>query len=213
MAESRLRLITPGLALAFAMTLLPPAGAHGRAQVIDRVLASVDGRLITLSDVRVTQALGLLPDAQTVDQQLEQWIDRLLVLQEVDRFAPAEPPADEIASATASTLASLGAPEAASARLAALGVNQEWVRQWVRDDLRILAYRAERFAAAAQPTGEELENYLRQNPSEFVRDGRPMPADEAQALARERVVAARRQVLMAEWLEGLRRRAAIVRPR
>ena len=211
MAKGRSRPSAPGLALAVAMTLAPLAG--GGAQVIDRVLASVDGRLITLSDVRVTDALGLLPGAPTVDQQLERWIDRLLILQEVDRFAPPEPPADQIASATAARLAALGTPEAASARLAALGVNQEWVRQWVRDDLRILAYRAERFAAAAQPTGEEVENYLRQNPSEFVRDGRPMPADEAQALARERVVAARRQVLMAEWLEGLRRRAAIVRPR
>ena len=213
MAKGRSRPSAPGLALAVAMTLAPLAGAGGGAQVIDRVLASVDGRLITLSDVRVTDALGLLPGAPTVDQQLERWIDRLLILQEVDRFAPPEPPADQIASATAARLAALGTPEAASARLAALGVNQEWVRQWVRDDLRILAYGAERFAGAAEPTGEELENYLRQHPSEFVRDGRHMPADQAQALARERVMAARRRALMEEWLEGLRRRAAIVRPR
>ena len=33
-----------------------------------------------------------------------------------------------------------------------------------------------------------------------------------QALARERVRASRRRVLMADWLDGLRRRATIVRP-
>ena len=76
----------------------------------------------------------------------------------------------------------------------------------------IAAYVEQRFSGALEPTGEELENYYRQNPKEFQRGGVEMPAADAQALARERVMASRRRVLMADWLDGLRRRATIVRP-
>jgi hypothetical protein len=189
--------------LLFAVTL--------DAQVIDRVLASVDGRLVTLSDVRVTMALGLVEEA-TVEQALDRWVDRLLVLQEVDRFAPPEPSAADVEARVAAALARLGSAEDAARRLEELGVTREWVRQWVRDDLRIAAYVEQRFSGALEPTGEELENYYRQNPKEFQRGGVEMPAADAQALARERVMASRRRVLMADWLDGLRRRATIVRP-
>lgn len=183
------------------------------AQVIDRVLATVDGKLVTLSDVRVTDEFELLAGAQTVEQQLDRWIERLLILQEVERFAPPEPEGAAIAKGVAAAVERLGPPDVASQRLARLGVNEEWLRQWVRDDLRISAYIEQRFAGVTEPTGEELENYYRQNPSEFVREGRELSPAEASALARERVMASRRRVLLAEWLDGLRRRATIVRPR
>jgi len=189
--------------------LLAAVGAH--AQVIDRVLASVDGRLVTLSDVRVTMTAGLLQES-TTEQALDRWVERLLILQEVDRFSPPEPPATTIEERTSAALAHLGSDEVAARRLSELGVNREWVRQWVRDDLRIRAYTEQRFSGALEPTGEELENYYRQHSSEFVRDGVEMSATEAQALARDRVMASRRRVLMTDWLDGLRRRATIVRP-
>jgi len=195
------------IALLWALLLCVPA----HAQVIDRVLASVDGRLVTLSDVRVTMTVGLLQES-TTEQALDRWVERLLVLQEVDRFAPPEPPAAAVEERTSAALAALGSIEAAGRRLGELGVNREWVRQWVRDDLRIKAYTEQRFSGALEPTGEELENYYRQHASEFVRDGVEMPAAEAQALARDRVMASRRRALMTDWLDGLRRRATIVRP-
>ena len=194
--------------MAIAVVLL---GVTLDAQVIDRVLASVDGRLVTLSDVRVTMATGLVEEA-TVEQALDRWVDRLLVLQEVDRFAPPEPAASDVDSRVDAALARLGSADDVSRRLDDLGVSREWVRQWVRDDLRIAAYVEQRFSGALEPTGEELENYYRQNRKEFQRGGVEMPASDAQALARERVKASRRRVLMADWLDGLRRRATIVRP-
>lgn len=189
--------------------------ATAGAQVIDRVLATVDGHLVTMSDVRVMTTLGLTPTAAgtaTDDAALDRWIQRLLVLQEVDRFAPPEPAAAAIDTRLAALLAPLGTPEAVRATLTLVGVDQAWVRLWVRDDLRIQAYTEQRFAGAFEPTGDELENYYREHAAEFVRDGRELRTDEAQAMAREHVMAARRRALMADWLDGLRRRATIVRP-
>jgi hypothetical protein len=112
----------------------------------------------------------------------------------------------------AAVLAPLGAADARRATLALLGIDETWVRLWVRDDLRIEAYTAQRFAGALEPTSEEIENYYREHAGEFVRDGRELSAEDAQAVAREHVMAARRRVLVADWLDGLRRRATIVRP-
>jgi hypothetical protein len=185
------------------------------AQVVDRVLAIVDGRLVTLSDVRVTTTLGLTPVVEGKDavaSALDRWIERLLVLQEVDRFAPPEPDEAALSARVSEVLAQLGTAEAVTQRLAALGVDAEWVRQWVRDDLRIQSYTDQRFAGSLAPTGEEIENYFREHPTEFVRDGREMSPEAAQALARERVTANRRRALVSDWLDGLRRRATIVRP-
>lgn len=187
----------------FALLLALPASA----QVIDRVLAVVDGRLVTLSDVRVSTALGLI-QASEVSVAADRWIERLLILQEVDRFAPPEPPAAEIDGRLARVLASPGT----SARLAELGVSGDWVRRWVRDDLRIERYIEQRFAGSLEPGPEERENYFRQNPGELVRDGRRLGEAEAQALARERLMTSRRRALVADWLDGLKRRAAISRP-
>ena len=185
------------------------------AQVIDRVLATVDGHLVTLSDVRVTTTLGLTPapaGAGAPDAVLDRWIERLLVLQEVDRFAPPEPAASVVDQRVAAVLAPLGPPDAVRATLARLGIDQPWVARWVRDDLRIQAYTEQRFAGSLEPTVDELENYYREHAVEFVRDGRELTTEEARALARTHVMAARRRALLADWLDGLRRRATIVRP-
>ena len=199
--------------LVLAGVLWCTVSAH--AQVFDRVLATVDGHMVTLSDLRAMTTLGLTPAGATTsssDAALERWIERLLVLQEVDRFAPPEPSAAAVASRLAAVLTPLGTPDQAQTTLSHLGIDEGWVRRWVRDDLRIQSYTEQRFAGSLEPTGEELENYYREHAAEFVRDGRELSSDEAHALAREHVMAARRRALVADWLDGLRRRATIVRP-
>ncbi len=181
------------------------------AQVIDRVLATVDGHLVTLSDVRATTTLGLTPTT-TTDQALDQWIERVLVLQEVERFAPPEPSPAAIEARVAAVLGPLGTPDQARATLSGLGIDAAWVTRWVRDDLRIQAYTEQRFAGSLEPTADELENYSREHASELSRDRRELTTEQAHQLAREFVMAARRRALVADWLDGLRRRATIVRP-
>ena len=189
--------------------LVLAAAAAPRAQVIDRVLAVVDGRLVTLSDVRVAMTLGLIR-ADDEGVAAERSVERLLILQEVDRFAPPEPPPAAIETRLSQVIAAQGT--VAPARLAALGVTEDWVRRWVRDDLRIESYIEQRFAGSLEPGPEEMENYFRQNPGELMRDGRRLGDAEAQALARERLMTSRRRTLVADWLDGLKRRAAITRP-
>jgi|SoiMethySBSTD1v2_1073268.scaffolds.fasta_scaffold393716_2 peptidyl-prolyl cis-trans isomerase SurA len=198
-----------------AVVVLLLGVSAARAEVIDRVLAVVNGHLITLSDVRRVVDLGLANTGRTTDATdvvLSQLIDRRLVLEEVERYAPPEPDQAAIGERMISIQQQLSGPAGLEARLAVLGVDRSWLEQWVRDDLRIHAYIEQRFSGAMEATDDEIENYLREHTGDFVRGGQPLPAGEAQAIARERVTAARRQSLTIDWLEGLRKRAEIARP-
>jgi hypothetical protein len=60
-------------------------------EMLDRVLARVEGEPITLSDARAALALGIVENVEGVDpilSALRQLIERRLVLLEVARFAP-----------------------------------------------------------------------------------------------------------------------------
>lgn len=198
-----------------AVVLLLLGVNAARAEVIDRVLAIVNGHLITLSDVSRVVELGLANTGRITDATdvvLSQLIDRRLVLDEVERYAPPEPAQAAIAERMIAIQQQLSGPPGLEERLAALGVDQSWLEQWVRDDLRIHAYIEQRCSGAMEATDDEIENYLREHTGDFVRNGQPLPAGEAQAIARERVMAARRQALTIDWLEGLRKRAEIARP-
>jgi hypothetical protein len=196
------------------LALLLVAAAAASAEVIDRVMAIVDGHLITLSDVRRAMTLHLVdrdgpPAGEAV--ALERLIDRMLILQEVERYAPPEPERAALDTQLRDVERRLGNGDLVST-LSDADASEAWLRQWVRDDLRMHAYIDQRFAGAAEPTDEELENYFRQHPDEFTRNGLEMNEASARQLARTRVMATRRQVLVDDWLTGLRRRATIVRP-
>ena len=182
-------------------------------QVIDRVLATVDGHLVTLSDVRATTTLGLTPAPDGAVRETRRWTGGSSACWCCRKWIASRRRSRPPPSSTrvAAVLAPLGAPDAVRATLARLGIDQPWVARWVRDDLRIQAYTEQRFAGSLEPTGDELENYYREHAAEFVRDGRELTAEEARAIARDHVMAARRRALLADWLDGLRRRATIVR--
>jgi len=196
------------------LALILMAAAAASAEVIDRVMAIVDGHLITLSDVRRAMTLHLVdrdgaPAGEAV--ALERLIDRMLILQEVERYAPPEPERAALDKQVSDVERRLGNGNLVSA-LSDVDASEAWLRQWVRDDLRMRAYIDQRFAGAAEPTDDELENYFRQHPDEFTRNGQEMNEASARQIARTRVMATRRQVLVDDWLTGLRRRATIVRP-
>src|SRR5687768_17366957 len=79
------------LLLAALFVPAPPA----RAEIIDRVLAVVDGQIVTLSDARAALRFGLVPadvSADPIGAAMQRLIDRRLTLAEVERYAPPEPP-------------------------------------------------------------------------------------------------------------------------
>lgn len=193
-----MRLLTT---LALVMATAVPSMAQD--QIVDRVLATVDGHVITLSDVRAVRALGLVrvPEENTSPRPiLDALVDRVLVLEEVERYQPAEPEAAAIDGG----VAEIRSTHAASydAALVNSGLDESFVRQWVRNSLRIEGYLGQRFAGVLEPTDDDMDAYRR---------ARADAAGVDDATLRTRVVAERRATLVREWIDGLRARATITR--
>ncbi len=128
------------------------AASSGPAEILDRVLAVVAGRLIMLSDVTVARDLRLVPLAtggDPVRDVLTKLIDRELVLAEVDRYAPPEPTADAVDREVERVRARFTSQAELDQALARSGGDEKHLRETLRQDLRIRAYLDQRFAAAA----------------------------------------------------------------
>jgi len=138
--------------------------ASPSAETIDRVLAVVAGQIITLTDVSVARDLGVAtPAAGAADPiraVLSQLIDRQLMLNEVDRYAPPEPGTDAIERGVAAIRSRFATEAEYAGALARSGVDDRYVRELVRQTLRIRAYQEQRFSAADPRRDGLIEDWV-----------------------------------------------------
>jgi hypothetical protein len=194
---------------AFVLTAALVAAAELRAEIIDRILAVVDGAIIMQSDVMIATRLGLVPAAGAPDPSsaaLDRLIERQLILSEVDRYAPPDPAEADVERHVADIRSRAGAQFDSILLLGGIGLEQ--LRRDVRDDLRIEAYLQQRFGAI-QPTEEEILQYYRDHPAAFTQNGALRSFDDAHDVARAALIADRRFETIRDWVAGLRRRANI----
>jgi hypothetical protein len=188
-------------------------GGTARAEIIDRILAVVSGGLILQTDVVAATRLGLAtpPEGSTdpIQGVLDRLIERQLMLIEVDRYGPAEPPRGAIDAALLEIDKRVGSGERMSAILRETGMTVDQLRLRVRDDLRVRAYLDQRFNVPVAPAEDEVLEYYRTHPAEFTRDDALRPYAEVREAARQALIAERRSQLIREWLAGLRRRTEV----
>ena len=149
------------------LTLSTPA----RADVIDRILATVGGALILQSDAVAAARLGFVELPAQGDRlqfTLDRLIERRLMLIEVDRYAPPEPPRPLLDERMQQIDQRIGSGERLDAILRETGFTVEQLRLYVRDDLRIEAYVQQRFGTAYRPSDEEVVAHYRSHESEFT---------------------------------------------
>jgi hypothetical protein len=150
------------------------AGAVVRGETIDRVVAVAGGQVILLSDVVAALDLGLVSDdgaADRIGAALAKLINRRLELVEATRYAPPEPGDDAVERELAAVRGRFPSAAAFDAVLQRSGLTEAQLRATLRENLRIRAYIAQRFAGSED---------------------------------------ARRQMLIDEWVAGLRQRGEVV---
>ena len=126
-------------------------GNASRADVIDRIMAVVSGRPITLSEVNAALQFRLVePPAGTRDPlayALDRIVERTLMLSEVDRFQPPEPAAAEITVRVDAMEQRAGSAAAFDRALSVTGTSRDQLRRYIRDELRTTTYLNQRFGA------------------------------------------------------------------
>ena len=173
-------------AAALLVTVWLAAGtARAQEVLVDRVVARVEGQTVTLSDVRAAVGLGLIEGNETT--AVERLIDRQLMVNEVQRFPPPEPPAADV-EAEARRLESV---QGLDVLLTATGIDRRRVQELARETLRIRSYLNQRFGTTTLLSEEEVLQYYRIHPEEFTQNGRLMPFGEAEPTARQRASSVR----------------------
>jgi hypothetical protein len=193
-------LVTMGIGLAIGMM---------RAEVIDRILAVVDGAIITQSDAAAAIRLGLVAGpADPLAGVVDRLIERRLMLREVDRYAPPDPAEADVDRTVTEIRARAGTPAQVDAILLQTGFGVDQLRRHVRDDLRIDSYLQQRFGAV-QPTEDEILHYYREHAAQFSQGAVVRPFAEAHDVVKAALVAERRAATIRDWLADLRRRANV----
>jgi hypothetical protein len=198
--------------MCYALIAVLMAGAV-QPQVLDRVLARVNGDPITLTDARAAVALGIVESPEGVDPVISavlQLIERRLVLAEVARFAPPEPDIASLNGQVATLTARVGSPAQLAELEKSTGVGDPQIREFARDNLRIQAYLNGRFGSSVQATDDDAAAYYRSHLEEFRVNGQLTPYAEAAPTARQKAAAERRRALIFQWMRELRQRADVV---
>lgn len=198
------------LACLLLVTWLMPAGlAHAQGELLERTLAIVGTQAITLGDARAAIRLGLIEADRAADpiSVTQALVDRELILREVQRYAPPAPAESAVDARLDEIRLRLPAPGEMARALDETGFTEARLRAWIRDDLRSVAYLAQRFASASTPSDSEVSMAFMQQRAEFERTGTTF--EQAEPLIRERLVASRRRELIADWVSDLRRRTEV----
>ena len=178
-------------------------------QLLDRVLARVDGVPITLTDVQAATGLGIIQvgSGDGIAEGTQQMIDRELELTEVQRFPPPEPPPDAVARETARL--KMNAGPRLPMLMQSTGITEQRISEMARDNLRIAGYLDQRFGTSVQVSDDEVAAYFRTHEAEFTKGGVTVPYEDAEPIARQRVSSERRRALVTQWIRDLRSRADV----
>jgi hypothetical protein len=178
-------------------------------QLLDRVLARVDGVPITLTDVQAAIGLGIIQvgSADAIAEGTQQMLDRQLELTEVQRFPPPEPSPDAVAREAARLKMTAG--PRLSMLMQSTGVTEQRITDIARDNLRIAAYLDQRFGTTVQVSDEEVAAYYRTHEAEFTSSSGIVPYEDAEPIARQRASGERRRAIVGQWIRDLRSRADV----
>ncbi len=203
---------------AFALMLIVLSDA-AHCQVIDRLLATVNGEVITESEV--AWELALDPEVQPLDLSvenkrlmLERVIDQRILRQEAAKI-PQNPPTDEqiLEYRTKELIARFGSQEAFQARMRAVGLDGVTVREIISRRLSLLKYIDFRFRSFVLVQPSEIERYYQEvalprmrNRGGHIRTLDEMRAEITTILSEERINAD-----LDRFLDEARAQAQIVR--
>ena len=188
----------------------PAVAAPQQPLLLDRILARIGGNEVTLTDLQTARGFGVVT-GPSEEAALQQLIDRQLLLLEVARFPPPDPPETAVAAEVVREKAAAGAR--LQELMASTGTDDARLHDMARDTLRLEAYVDQRFGTSMQVTDDEAATYYGAHPDEFRRNGAAIPFEDALPVARERASIERRKEQVQRWLYDLRGRASIDIPR
>jgi peptidyl-prolyl cis-trans isomerase SurA len=156
--------------MAAILLFVAPLGV--RAEMVDRVVASVNNEVITLSELRqavaFNAALGGKGNGKQLEQEtLEGLINGKLLLQEAYRLKVAEISEQDIAAEVSRLRQRLGSDDAYRSFLARTGMTEERLSRMLGDRLLIERFVEKKIGLFARVSREEAQSYFQDHAKEF----------------------------------------------
>jgi hypothetical protein len=194
-------------AIALALFLQAPV----LAQTVDCVVAVVNGRAITLVDLKLAKRFGLFPRPEenaSSSAVLEEIIGRKLVISLAREQAPIE--GADIDSAMKELSARMG-PDGMAGGLKEFGLEEADLRPYVEETLLYEKIIAARFGQAAPVTLDEIETYYRDEytPAQKQAGKEPAPMVQALSLIEARLHDQKKKAAIEAWTKSLKTQADI----
>jgi len=185
-----------------------------RSQVIDCIAAEVNGKVITLTDVRILQAFAIGPEQKdnrapsTLRQALDEAISRRVVIdlvQEDVEVSKAE--ADELLIRWKEGYETGQWQE----RLAAFGIRESELRPYLEEMIRFVKIIGLHFGEGVEVSLSEIEDYYSEiyAPSERDRGREPKPLTQALEEIEARIRREKAGGQAAAWVQSLRSQAEV----
>lgn len=203
---SRRAVHATALVVAVAWGVLPVLGhpVPVSAGMVDRIVATANDRLVTLSDLAAYQTVtGPLDVA--LDHAVQALINRQLLLEEADRFAVSAPRAPDVAARMDVITARVGGPDELTNRLTRLGWEREDLEAWVEDDLRVAEFLDQRIYFFVLVPPQDVDAYYESHPEEFA----GLSPEDARAAISKRLTQQRGDEKRDQFLSRLRERTVI----
>jgi hypothetical protein len=176
------------------------SGLH--AEILDRMIAVVDGHIFTASDVRQEREISMrLGDKAIADDKalIQQMIDNYLIEAQIADFPGADVTDAEVDEELKKSVQADGIPSPA-------------IREAVRKRMRMRKYFDLRFGQFIRPSDEDIRSYYNNVflPAAQARNLDPLPPlEKVTDLIRSNVIQEAMDHEITIWLEAIRRRSSI----
>jgi len=216
MNEKRNRRVWIVLAAAWAWGA--SLAASPQVETVNCMVAVVNGRLITLMDVKVAESLGFFEmgakaDARELRREiLEKLIDQKVVIEFAREMTPLEPA--KVDEARNGLLARLGREESRR-RMAEFGLEGPDLLPYLEEKVRSETIVANRFGRSVSVSLKEIEAYYGEAyaPMQKKRGAVPKPLIEVLDVLEAEIKKAKIESQAALWIRNLRQQAEIeIRP-
>ncbi|HPC82579.1 MAG TPA: hypothetical protein P5234_04680 [Thermoanaerobaculaceae bacterium] len=195
------------------VALAAPAG-----EIVEQVLALVNGVPVLASDAQLAEIAGLVPPAAGESEagRRRTVIEALVALelrwQDLQAAGVVLRVRADTERAWATVVERAGGPETVAARLAAAGLEEPLLRELVRRAAVVEAYVAGRFGPFVHPTSEEIERAYREELLPVL-PASETPPDLSAVRARLEAVLRERKLVAAleQWTRELEARGEVVR--
>ena len=205
-----MRMISRGLALLLAGTLLSAA-------VVDRIAAVVDRQVITVSEINQMLLVRFFARQASTSEDdyrrdvLESLIAQALRFRDVERFGAEDVPKDSIEARVQEITKRFASPAAFDDAVRQAELSQDELRALVKRQLQVEQYIQERFAPLIFVSNDEIETYYR-GPWSQQRRQRGMaipPLNDVREEIRALLKSSRLQQEIDKWTTQLRARANV----